>query len=99
MIIHKRFQKDYSEGGIEVQLNFDIENDVVNIFAIHIKATFETNLPTNPTLTQLNGKNLLVGHYITREGNNTTSVITENKYADDIVQEIMELKDILKNRL
>ena len=97
MIVHKRFQKDYSEGGVEVQLTFEIENDGVNILVIQIKATFETNLPANPTLTQLNGKNLLVAHYKSIEGKNRTSLITGNKYADDIVQEILKIKDILKN--
>lgn len=93
MIIHKRFQRDYSEGSIEVQLNFIVDNGVIEVSNIHIKGTFEHGLPNSPTLEQQNNKAFLISHYISQDGKNVINRIIGNDYADDIVKQILELKN------
>lgn len=95
MIIHKRFQKDFNEGSIEVQVNFNINNGIVEISNIHIKGTFDTGLPTSPTIEQLNNKYFLIAHYKNVGGKDVINRIIGSKYADDIVEEILELKNKL----
>lgn len=96
MIIHERFQRNYSEGGIEVQLNFIVDNGVVEVSNIQIKGTFDTGLPKSPTLVQQDGKTFLISHYKNLEGNTIITRIIGNVYADDIVEQILELKNKIK---
>jgi hypothetical protein len=91
-ITHKRFQRDYSEGSIEVQLNFIVENDVVKVSNIQIHGTFDHGLPDSPTLEQQNNKAFLVSHFINLEGKTLITPIIGNDYADDIVEQILELR-------
>lgn len=93
MIIHKRFQIDYSEGSIEVQLNFIVDNGVVEVSNIQIKGTFENGLPNSPTIEQQNNKTFLVSHHKSIDGKTVITRIIGNIYADDIVEQILELKN------
>lgn len=96
MTIHKRFQKDFNEGSIEVQVNFDIENGVVKVSNIHIKGTFDHGLPAVPTIEHQNNNIFLVAHYINEEGNRISNPIIGNKYADEILKDILKLRQDIK---
>ena len=95
MIIHKRFQREYSAGSIEVQLNFIVDDGVVKVSNIQIHGTFDHGLPNSPTLEQQNNKAFLVLHFINLEGKTEITRIFGNNYADDIVEEILKLKNKL----
>lgn len=95
MIIHKRFQKNYDKGGIEVQLNFNDENKETKVSYIHIKSSFDCGLPTTPTLEKHESKPFLVAHYTDEYGRKVSNRIIDNSYADDIVNEILELERTL----
>ena len=90
--IHKRFQRDYSAGSIEVQLNFIVDDGVVKVSNIQIHGTFDHGLPDSPTLEQHNNKAFLVSHFINLEEKPEITRIIGNDYADDIVEEILKLK-------
>ena len=92
MIIHKRFQIDYSEGSIEVQLNFIVDNDIVEVSNIQIHGTFNTDLPNSPTFEQINNKAFLVSHHKSVERKTVMTRIIGNNYANDIVEQILKLK-------
>lgn len=91
-IIHKRFQKNYSEGSIEVQLNFVIEKDIIEITNIQIQGTFDSGLPNSPKIEQIKNKAFLVSQHINIEGKTLLTRIVGNAYADDILEEILKLK-------
>ena len=95
--IHERFQNNYNEGSIEVQVDFIVESDDVKISNIHIKGNF--GLPTSPTLEQLNNKTFLVAHYTNITGEKIMERVVGNKYADEIVEEILKLKKGLNSGL
>lgn len=95
MIIHKRFQIDYNKGGIEIQLNFIVDNGVIGISNIQIHGTFDTGLPNSPTFEQINNKAFLVSHHKNFEGKTVLNRIIGNNYANDIVEQILELKNEL----
>jgi hypothetical protein len=67
MIVHKRIQNDYEQGGIEIQLNFDVDNGRVKVSNIHIHSTFDCGLPTSPTFEEHTNKDFLVAHYVKDE--------------------------------
>lgn len=94
-IIHKRFQNNYSEGSFEVQLNFIVENNVIVVSNIQIHGSFDTGLPNSPIFEQINNKAFLVSHYTNIAGEKIMERVVGNKYADDIVMQILELKDKL----
>jgi hypothetical protein len=91
-ILHKRFQKNYSEGSIEVQLNFVIEKDLIEISNIQIHGTFDSGLPNSPKIEQINNKAFLVAQHINIDGKTLFTRIVGNDYADDILEEILKLK-------
>ncbi|MBS7787646.1 hypothetical protein KIH23_10085 [Flavobacterium sp. CYK-55] len=91
-IIHKRFQKNYSEGAIEVQLNFVIEENLIEITNMQIHGTFDSGLPNSPKIEQINNKVFLVSQYINIDGKIVLTRIVGNNYADDILEEILKLK-------
>lgn len=91
-IIHKRFQKDYKLGSVEVQLNFIIDNDVFEISNIQIHGTFDSGLPNSPTFEQIKNKAFLVSKHINIDGKIVQTRIIGNNYANDIVEQILELK-------
>jgi len=98
MIIHKRFQKNYNEGSIEVQVNFNVDNSVVKVSDIQIKGSFNCGLPANPSIEEQNNNFFLVAHYVNIAEKNVNELIIGNKYADDIVKDILELKhNIIKD--
>ena len=98
-IIHKRFQNDYSEGSFEVQVNLIVENVVIEVSDIQIHGTFDTGLPNSLTLEELNNKTFLVAHYTNSSGERIMERIIGNKYADEIVKQILKLKNELKSSL
>lgn len=91
-IIHKRFQINYSEGSIEVQLNFVIEKDLIEITNIQIHGTFDSGLPDSPKIEQINNKAFLVSQHINIDGKTVFTRIVGNDYANDILEEILKLK-------
>lgn len=98
-ITHKRFQNDYSEGSIEVQVDFILENGVFKIANIQIHGTFDSGLPNSPTFEQQNDKAFIVSHYINISGKRIMERIVGNKYADEIAEEILKLKKELNSDL
>lgn len=91
-IIHKRFQLDYSDGSIEVQLNFIIAKDVIEISNIQIHGTFDSSLPNSPKIEQINSKSFLVSEYTNIHGKTISTRIVGNDYGNDILEEISRLK-------
>ena len=98
-ITHKRFQNDYSEGSIEVQVDFIPENGVFKISNIQIHGTFDTGLPSSPTFEQVNNTAFLVSHYTNIVGERIMERVVGNKYADEIVEQILKLKKELNSSL
>jgi len=90
-VIHERFQKDYREGGIEIQLNFIVTNDDIEISNIQIHGTFDTGLPSSRTY-ELENKTFLVSQYTDIAGKRIRERVVGNKYADDIVEQILHMK-------
>jgi hypothetical protein len=91
-IIHKRFQINYSEGGIEVQLDFIIEKDVIEISNIQIHGTFDSGLPDSPKFELINSEVFIVSQHINTHGETVFTRIVGNKYANEILEEILKLK-------
>lgn len=98
-IIHKRFQNNYNEGSIEIQVDFILENGVLKMSNIQIQGTFNSGLPNSPTIEQQNNKTFLVSHYTNIAGKRIMERIVGNKYADDIVAQILRLKKELLSGL
>jgi hypothetical protein len=98
-ITHKRFQIDKSEGSIEVQFDFVLEDGVVKISNIHIHGNFDSGLPSSPTFEQVNNTAFLVSHYTNIFEKRIMERVVGNKYADEIVEAILKLKDELKSSL
>ena len=90
MIVHKRLQNDYDEGGIEIQINFNVDNGVVTVSSIQIHSSFDSGLPTSPAFEEFNNKDFLVAHYTTADKNVFERIIG-NIYADKITKQIREL--------
>lgn len=97
MIIHKRFQIDYSEGSIEVQVNFVVDNGIVEVSNIQIHGTFDTDLPNFPFFEQISDKAFLVSHHINTNGKTLMTRIIGNKYANNIIEQIVKLKNEIIN--
>ena len=97
--IHKRFQIDKSEGSIEVLVDFVLEDGVVNFSNIHIRGNFDSGLPSSPTFEQVYNKAFLVSHYTNIAGKRIMERLVGNKYADEIVEQILKLRDELKSSL
>lgn len=97
MKIHKRFQIDKSEGSIEVQVDFALEDGVVKISNINIQANFESGLPNSPSLEQFNNTAFLVIDYLNIAGKRIMERLVGNKYADEIVEKILNLRDQIRS--
>lgn len=91
-IIHKRFQLDYKEGSIEIQLNFIIKKEVVEISNIQIHGTFVSQIPKSPDFEEIGNKAFLISHHINTNGKTVFTRIIGNNYANDITEEILKLK-------
>lgn len=98
-IIHKRFQIDKSEGSIEVQVDFFLDDGVVKISNIHIHGNFDSGLPSSPTFERVNNTAFLVSHYTNIVGKRIMERVVGNKYADEIVEQILKLMDELESSL
>ena len=98
-IIHKRFQKDYKEGSIEVQLNFVVDNGVVEVSNVQIHGTFDTCLPSSPTFKLINKMGFLIAQHESLDGKAIITPIVGNNYANDIVAQILKLKIELQRQI
>ena len=90
-IVHKKFQLNYDKGGIEVQLNFVINEDHIEIANINIHSSFESGLPNSATLDKTDGIYYLVASYFDLNGRKIIERMN-NKYAEDIVNEILKIQ-------
>ena len=90
MKIYRRIQNDYDQGGIEVQIYFEVENDSVNVITIQIHSTFDTGLPFSPTFENESNKDFLVAHYF-KDDKKVFEYVTGNMYADKITGQIRHL--------
>ncbi len=90
-IIHKKIELNYDEGGIEVQLNFLINEDHTEIAIINIHSSFESGLPNSATFEKTDGIYNLVATYFDLKGRKIVERVN-NKYAVDIVNEILKIQ-------
>jgi hypothetical protein len=98
MLIHKRFQKDYKKGSIEVQVNFSVENNSIEISTIHIHSNFDSGLPTNPTIESIGDKKIFIAHYKDVNGKSMKERIIGNEYSDDIINSILEIQSAISTQ-
>jgi hypothetical protein len=92
MIIHKRFQKNYNSGSIEVQVNFNVNDKNIEVTNIQIHENFDSGIPNSPIIEEINNRTFLVESYTIEKGRNVIHRMVDNVYANDIVSEIMRLK-------
>jgi len=93
MTTHKRFQKNYTNGSIEIQLNYDIVDKNIRVSNIHIHSTFDIGIPNFADLSfeKYNNEFLILKN--TYENCITKfEPIIGNQYANDIVKDIFLIK-------
>lgn len=90
-IIHQKIKLNYEEGGIEVQLNFIINEYQTEIVIINIHSSFESGIPKSATIENSDGINYLCTTYIDLHGRKIIERVN-NKYAVDIVNEILKIQ-------
>jgi len=98
MLIHKRFQKDYKNGSIEVQVNFSVENNSIEISTIQIHSNFDSGLPINPTIESVGDKKIFIAQYKDANGKSIKERIVGNEYSDDIINSILEVKTAISSQ-
>lgn len=97
-MIHKRFQHDTKDGGIEIQFDLEYDGEKVSVVNIHFHSNFKSGLPHNVYL-EYNpeiGKELLSTKYPVRDKNDKDLIRIEwltSAIAMDILNEIQKIKE------
>jgi hypothetical protein len=94
-IIHQKIELNYEEGGIEVQLNFVINEYQTEIIIINIHSSFESGIPKSATIVNSDGIKYLCTTYFDIQGRKIIERVN-NKYAVDIVNEIMKIQKLIQ---
>jgi hypothetical protein len=94
-MIHKQFQCDVPEGGIDIQFNLEYNGENIMVNTIQINGNFNTGLPESPTLEWHNDKWMLCRNYKTelngQEVDATEYINTD--LSNNIVNKILEIKE------
>lgn len=94
-VVHKQFQHNTADGGIDVQFNLDYDGQNVSITAIQIHGNYKTGIPESPMLEWHNGKLLFCKNFQMEKNGEIIDAIEyiDTPLSNDIVKKILEIKD------